>query len=115
MPFLWYAFHSQEDENCWEFVHALTTNCTTQEMPLSVGFRGILTNFLEKMEMILEGYWKNLDDANRQLSLRFEKLKKTRATGDEQGIRMAEMDYFQALHHLYTEVQDAIAAKELSN
>ena len=65
--------------------------------------------------ILLEAHWKNLDDANRQLASRFERLKKTRATGNEQGIKMAEMDYFQALHHLYTEVQDAIAAKERSN
>ncbi|MDE0327342.1 MAG: hypothetical protein OXN27_25725 [Candidatus Poribacteria bacterium] len=36
--------------------------------------------------MISETYWKILEDANRQLALRFEKLKKARAAGDPQGI-----------------------------
>ena len=34
--------------------------------------------------MISETYWKILEDANRQLALRFERLKKARAAGDPQ-------------------------------
>ena len=59
--------------------------------------------------MISELHWKILEDANRQLGLRLSKLRKTRASGDRDGIQNAEMDYFQALQHLYVVVQDAIS------
>ena len=59
--------------------------------------------------MISEIHWTILEDANRQLGLCLAKLRKTRATGDPDGIQNAEMDYFQALQHLYTSVQDAIS------
>ena len=59
--------------------------------------------------MISELHWKILEDANRQLGLRLAKLRKTRASGDRDGIQNAEMDYFQALQHLYASVQDAIS------
>ena len=59
--------------------------------------------------MISETHWKILEDANRQLGLCLAKLRKTRATGDPDGIQNAEMDYFQALQHLYASVQDAVA------
>ena len=44
--------------------------------------------------MISENYWKVLEDVNRQLALRFEKLRKARASRDTHGIKMAEMNYF---------------------
>ena len=60
--------------------------------------------------MIISGiYWKILSDANHELLARFEKLQKARARGDAQGIKNAEMDYFQALQRLYAAVQDAVA------
>ena len=59
--------------------------------------------------MITEAHWKNIEAANRQLASRFEKLKKARTNSNKHGIKMAEMDYFQALQHLYTTVEDAVA------
>ena len=59
--------------------------------------------------MISEPYWKILEESNRQLALRFEKLKKARANRDPHGIRQAEMAYFQALQRLNDNVQSAIA------
>ena len=59
--------------------------------------------------MISEVHWTILEDANRQLSLRLAKLRKVRTSGDLDGIQGAEMDYFQALQHLYASVQDAIS------
>ena len=59
--------------------------------------------------MISETYWIMLESANRQLALRFEKLKKARAAGDPQGIAQARMEYLQALQILYTETQTAVS------
>ena len=59
--------------------------------------------------MISETYWTLLEDANRQLALRFEKLKKARANGDPEGIKQARMEYLQALQVLYTEAQTAVS------
>ena len=59
--------------------------------------------------MISESHYKNLEHANRELALRFEKLKKARVSRDSNGIKNAEMEYFQSLQHLYTAVQDAVA------
>ena len=59
--------------------------------------------------MISDLHFKNLDTANRELSRRFEKLRKARASRDANGIKNAEIEYFQSLQHLYTAVQDAVA------
>ena len=59
--------------------------------------------------MLSEPHYKNLENANRELALRFQKLKKARASRDLNGIKRAEMEYFQSLQHLYTAVQDAVA------
>ena len=59
--------------------------------------------------MISETYWTMLENANRQLALRFEKLKKARAAGDREGIAHARMAYLQALQILYTEAQAAVS------
>ena len=59
--------------------------------------------------MISETHWKILEEANRSLALRLAKLRKTRATGETDGIQNAEMNYFQALQRLYTSVEDAVA------
>ena len=59
--------------------------------------------------MLSELHYKILEHANRELALRFEKLKKARASRDSNGIKNAEMEYFQSLQHLYTAVQDAVA------
>ena len=59
--------------------------------------------------MISELHFKILENANRELARRFEKLRKARASGDTDGIKYAEMEYFQSLQHLYAAVQDAVA------
>ena len=59
--------------------------------------------------MISESHYTNLENANRELALRFEKLRKARVSLDSNGIKNAEMEYFQSLQHLYTAVQDAVA------
>ena len=59
--------------------------------------------------MISETYWTLLEDANRQLALRFEKLKKARTNGDPEGIKQARIAYLQALQVLYTEAQTAVS------
>ena len=61
--------------------------------------------------MISELHYKILENANRELSLPFEKLRKARASRDSNGIKNAEMEYFQSLQHLYAAVQDAVAAR----
>ena len=63
--------------------------------------------FFRETGMISDVHWTILEDGNRQLRLCLAKLRKTRATGDSDRIQNAEMDYFQALQHLYTSVQDA--------
>ena len=57
-------------------------------------------------------HWKVLDKANRQLALRYEKLQKARASRDPHGIQRAEMDYFQALQHLYASVETAVYTRK---
>ena len=59
--------------------------------------------------MISELHFKILDTASSELSRRFEKLRKVRASRDTPGIKQAEMEYYHALQHLYTAVQDAVA------
>ena len=58
--------------------------------------------------MISKTDWTILEHANRELALCFEKLKKTRANGDQKSIQNAEMDYFQALQRLNDDVRRAI-------
>jgi len=58
--------------------------------------------------MMSELYFKIVDNAHRELARRFEKLRKMRASRDLNGIKQAEMDYFQSLQHLYAAVQDAV-------
>ena len=62
--------------------------------------------------MISEKHWKILEDANRQLALYFEKLRKARTGRDTHRIKMAEMDYFHALQHLRVSVEAAVTAFE---
>lgn len=59
--------------------------------------------------MISKTYWKTLENANRELAQRFERLRKARASHDKQGIQQAEMDYFHALQRLYEDVQNAVS------
>lgn len=61
--------------------------------------------------MISEVRWKILENANRQLALCFEKLRKMRTHRDPDGIQRAEIDYFQALQRLYASVEDAVSER----
>ena len=60
--------------------------------------------------MLSELHFKTIEqNAHRELSRRFEKLRKARASRDPNGIKRAEMEYFQSLQHLYAAVQDAVS------
>ena len=59
--------------------------------------------------MLSELHFKILENANREVSRRFAKLRKARANRDPNGIKRAEMEYFHSLQHLYAAVQDAVA------
>lgn len=59
--------------------------------------------------MLSELHFKTVENAHRELSRCFEKLRKARASRDLDGIQRAEMEYYQALQHLYAAVQDAVA------
>ena len=59
--------------------------------------------------MISAIHFKILENANREVSRRFAKLRKARASRDPNGIKLAEMDYYHSLQHLYAAVQDAVA------
>ena len=79
---------------------------TTQGVSLD----GVLRAFSQPFFlMISETYWKILEDANRNLAMRFETLQKARAAGDPQDIAQAQMEYLKALQILYTDVQNAVA------
>ena len=59
--------------------------------------------------MLSELHYKILENANRELTKQFQKLRKARASRDLNGIKRAEMEYYQSLQHLYATVQDAVA------
>ena len=59
--------------------------------------------------MLSELHYKVLENANRELTKQFQKLRKARASRDPNGIKRAEMAYYQSLQHLYATVQDAVA------
>ena len=57
--------------------------------------------------------WKRLDKANREMTLRLERLRKVRASGDRRGIKIAEMDYLQALQCVYAAAVDAVSGESV--
>ena len=59
--------------------------------------------------MLSEPHFKTLENANRELTKQFQKLREARASRDLNGIQRAEMDYYQSLQHLYAAVQEAVA------
>ena len=61
--------------------------------------------------MISKTYWTILEHANRDLLIRFEKLKKARADGDPEDIKQTRMAYLQALQRLNDDVQNALSAQ----
>lgn len=64
--------------------------------------------------MISQLHWKNLEEANHRLASCFEKMRKARSNGDKHGLKMAEMDYFQALQFLYASIEDAVSEASIS-
>ena len=61
--------------------------------------------------MLSEQHFKTLENANRELTRQFQKLRQARASRDKDRTKRAEMDYFHALQHLYAAVEDAVAAQ----
>ena len=61
--------------------------------------------------MISKLHFTLLENASRELAMRFEKLRKARANRDPNGIKHAEMEYFQALQRLYAAAQEAVAGR----
>ena len=59
--------------------------------------------------MLSNLHYKILENANRELSKQFEKLRKARASRDAPTIQRAEMDYYHSLQHLYVAVQEAVS------
>lgn len=59
--------------------------------------------------MIFKTDWTILENANRNLLMYFEKLKKASATGGPEGIKQARMEYLKALQILYTDAQNAVS------
>ena len=59
--------------------------------------------------MISELHFRNLENANREVAMYFEKLRKARANRDTQSIRHAAMEYFQAVQRLNAAIEDALS------
>ena len=59
--------------------------------------------------MISNADWKILERTNRMLALSWEALRRARATQDNHTIKMAEMNYFQALQSVLVSTQNAVA------
>ena len=59
--------------------------------------------------MISNADWRILEQTNRMLALSWGALKRARASGDTHTIKMAEMQYFQALQGVIVSTQNAIA------
>ena len=59
--------------------------------------------------MIAEGHWKILQKTNRMLTLNWKTLAEARIEGDQKRIKMAEMNYFQALRSVLSATQNAVA------
>ena len=59
--------------------------------------------------MISDLHFKNLENANREVAMRFERLRKARASRDPQSIQHAAMEYFQAVQRLNVAIEDALS------
>ena len=64
--------------------------------------------------MISNADWRILEQTNRMLALSWETLRRARASGDTQAIKMAEMSYFQALQGVIVSTQNAVAQNAVS-
>lgn len=59
--------------------------------------------------MISNADWRILEQTNRMLALSWEALRRARTTEDNHTIKMAEMNYFQALQSVLVSTQNAVA------
>ena len=59
--------------------------------------------------MFSELHFKTLENADREVTRLFAKLRKACASRNKDGIKHAEMDYFHALQHPYAAGQDAVS------
>ena len=75
----------------------------------SAGFLACRDLYTKERRMIRESDWQNLEQVNREMALRLERVRKVRATGDKQGIRQAEMAYLQALQCVYDAAVSAVS------
>ena len=64
--------------------------------------------------MISNADWRILEQANRMLALSWEALRRARATQDTHTIKMAEMNYFQALQSVLVSTQNAVSQYTMS-
>ncbi len=64
--------------------------------------------------MISNADWRILERTNRMLALSWEALRRARATEDSHTIKMAEMNYFQALQSVIVSTQNAVAQRTAS-
>ena len=64
--------------------------------------------------MISNADWRILEQTNRMLALSWEALRRARATEDKHTIKMAEMNYFQALQSVIVSTQNAVSQYTMS-
>ena len=64
--------------------------------------------------MISNADWRILEKTNRMLALSWEALRRARATEDSHTIKMAEMNYFQALQSVLVSTQNAVSQSTMS-
>lgn len=64
--------------------------------------------------MISNADWRILERTNRMLALSWEALRRARATKDNHTIKMAEMNYFQALQSVLVSTQNAVSQYTMS-
>ena len=59
--------------------------------------------------MISQLHFQNLENANREVAMRFEKLRTARASRDTHSIKHASMEYFQAVQRLNAAIENALS------
>ena len=59
--------------------------------------------------MISQLHFQNLQNANREVAMRFEKLRKARASRDTHSIEHAAMEYFHAVQRLNAAIENALS------
>ena len=59
--------------------------------------------------MISQRHFQNVENANREVAMRFEKLREARTRRDPQHITDAAMEYFHAVQRLNAAIEDALS------